>query len=85
MQAAKSAAPGLDLALNRMCAANVSPTKPETLEYTICDHMAAEVVADAVRLLKDWGISIPEDNEIIFCDDVNCHMCQVEKLYKNRP
>ena len=85
MQAAKSAAPGLDLALNRMCAANVSPTKPENLEYTICDQMAAEVIADAVRLRIDWGISIPEDNEIVFCDDVNCRMCQVEKLYKKRP
>ena len=61
--------------------AKVSPKKIETLKYDVCDQMASQVVADAVRLMKNWGILLPEGYEIVFCDDVNCHMCQVENLH----
>ena len=37
-------------------------------------------IADAVRNLKDWGVLHPEDIEIVFCDDVNYHMCRAEYL-----
>ncbi len=81
VQAAITEAPNLEQALNRMCSAKVSPKKIETLKYDVCDQMASRVVADAVRLMKNWGILLPEGCEIVFCDDVNCHMCQVENLH----
>ena len=81
VQAAITKATSLEQALNKMCSAKVSPKKSETLKYEICDQMASQVIADAVRLMKDWGILLPKENEIVFCDDVNCHMCQVENLH----
>lgn len=84
VQAAITEAPNLEQALNRMCFSQLSPRKVETLEYEISEQMASQVVADAVRLMKDWGVLLPERNEIIFCDDVNCHMCQVENLHDGR-
>ena len=84
VHAAIADAPNLEQALNRMCSAKVSPKKAEILKYEICDQMAAQVVADAVRLMKDWGVLLPEGNEIVFCDDVNCHMCQVENICDGR-
>ena len=67
-----------------MCSANISPKKAETLQYEICEQMASHVVTDAVSLMRDWGILLPERNEIAFCDDVNCHMCRVENLHDGR-
>lgn len=84
VQAAITGASNLEQVLNRMCSVKVSPQKAETLRYEICDQMAALVVADAVRLMKDWGVRLPEGNEIVFCDDVNCHMCQVVNMRDGR-
>ena len=80
VQAAITAGTNLEQALNRMCSAKVSLKKAEILKYEVCDQMAGQVVADAMRVMKDWGVLLPEANEIVFCDDVNCHMCRVEKL-----
>jgi len=84
VQAAMTEAPNLEQALNWMCSANVSPKKAETLQYEICDQMPSQVVTDAVRLMKDWGVLLPEETEIVFCDDVNCQMCRVENLHEGR-
>lgn len=80
VQAAIAGTVTLEQALNSMCADTVFPQKAETLHYETCDHMALRVVADAVRLLKKWGVHLPDDHEIIFCGDVNCHMLQAENL-----
>lgn len=80
VQAAITEAPELEQVLNRMCSAKVSPKKSETFEYEMSEQMPGQVIADAVRLMKDWGVLLPEGNEIVFCDDVNCHMCEVENL-----
>lgn len=80
VMAAITASPDLELALRSMCAANVSPRETETLHYEISGQMAAQVVADAVRLLKGWGVHLPDDHAIVFCNDVNCHMLQAENL-----
>lgn len=72
----------LEQALNRMFSVKVSPKKEETMKYKICDQMADQVVADAVRSMKAWGVLLPEDIKIVFCDDVNCHMCRAEKLHE---
>lgn len=80
VQAAITAGTNLEQALNRMCSAKVSLKKAEILKYEVCDQMAGQVVADAMRVMKDWGVLLPEANEIVFCDDVNCHMCRVENL-----
>lgn len=80
VQAAITEASDLEQVLNRMCSAKVSPRKAETFKYEICEQMAGQVVSDAVRVMKDWGVLLPEGNEIVFCDDVNCHMCRVENL-----
>ena len=84
VQAAITEAPNLEQALNRMCSAKVSPKKAETMKYEICDQMAANVLTDAVRLMKDWGVLLPEDSKIVLSDDINCHMCQVENLCDGR-
>ena len=84
VQAAIKDAPNLEQALNNMCSAKVSPQDSEILKYEICDQMAAHVVADAVRLMKKWGVLLPDGNDVVFCDDVNCHMCQVENLHDGR-
>ena len=81
VQAAITGGHNLEQALERMCSAKVSPKKADILEYEICDQMAAQVLADAVRLMKAWGVLLPEAHEIVFCDDVNCHMCVVENRY----
>jgi len=74
----------LEQALNQMCAAKVSPKKAETMKYEICDQMSEQVITDAVRLMEEWGVLLPKDIKIVFCDDVNCHMCQVENLWDGR-
>ena len=84
VQAAMKEAPNLEQALNKMCSTNISPQPFKTLKYEIRDQMAACIVADAVRLVKDWGVLLPDENEIVFCDDVNCHMCQVENIRDGR-
>ena len=81
VQAAITEASGLEQALSRMCSGKVFPKEAETLEYEVCDQMAGQVVADAARLMKDWGVLLPEHMEVVFCDDVNCHMCQAEKVH----
>ena len=70
----------LEQALNKMCSLKVSPQRSETRTYEIYDDMAEKVVADAVKNLKAWGIELTEKVQVVFCDDVNCHMCQVEKI-----
>ena len=80
VKTAITGAQNLEQALNRMCSSQVFPNKAETMQYEICDQMAAQVVADAVRSLKKWGVLLPENIEIVFCDDVNCHMCQAENI-----
>lgn len=84
VQAAISGAPSLEQVLNTMCSATILPQKAETLKYEICDHTAAQVLADAVRLMEDWGIRLPEHNEVVFCDDINCQMCRAENLLDGR-
>lgn len=81
VQAAIAGSSGLEQALNSMCADRVSPRKAETLQYETCPQIAARVVADAIRRMKDWGVRLPDDHEIVFCDDVNCHMLQAENLH----
>ena len=81
VQAAIKEAANLEQILNVMCSAKVSPQKGETLQYEICDQTSPQVLADAVRIMKDWGVLLPESKEIVFGDDVNCHMCQVENLH----
>ena len=80
VRAAIAKASTLEQALSQMCSVKVVPVKTETMNYEICDQMAAQIIADAVRNLKDWGVLLPEDIKIVFCDDVNCHMCQAEYL-----
>lgn len=80
VKAAIYGSPDLEQALNSMCADKVSPQKTEMLQYETCAQMAAQVLGDAVRLLKDWGVRLPDNHEIVFCDDVNCHMLQAENL-----
>jgi len=82
VQAAIAQEQSLEEALNCMCSAKVSPKKPETLQYEVCAQMPSKVLSDAVRLMKDWGVLLPQENEIIFCDDVNCQMCRVENLHE---
>lgn len=84
VQAAVTGSPDLEQALRHMCDNQISPQKAETLQYEIGDQMAALVVADAIKLMKDWGIRLPADHEIVFCDDVNCHMLQAENLLDGR-
>lgn len=84
VRAAITDAPDLGQALNRMCSAEIFPKKAETLSYDVDDRMPARVVADAVSRMKAWGVRLPEDNGIVFCNDVNCHMCQVVNLRDGR-
>ena len=84
VQAATKESPNLEQALNRMCSTKVSPQPVKTLKYDIDHQMASRIVADAVKLLKEWDVLLPDGNEIVFCDDVNCHMCQVENIYDGR-
>lgn len=70
----------LQQALNQMCAGEISSQKEETLNYTVCSEMPMQVVSEAAMKLKEWGVRLPEKIEIMFSDDVNCHMCRVEDL-----
>ena len=78
VRAAIAAETNLEQALSQKCSAAISPEPAEFLDYEIGDQMAVQVVGDAARLLKKWGVILPEDISIAFCDDVNCHRCQVE-------
>lgn len=73
-------AENLDAALGKICTIAASPSKDIILKYEISEQMPVNVAEDAIQLIKSWGILLPEEIEITFCDDVNCHMCQWIKL-----
>ena len=62
----------------------ISPQSPKVMKYKICTQMPVQIIADAVKELRGWGVCLPEGNEIVFCEDVNCHMCQIENLRDGR-
>ncbi|MBR2948518.1 MAG: BrnT family toxin [Lachnospiraceae bacterium] len=39
-------------------------------------------VSDTV--IRIISVCLPNKNEIVFCEDVNCHMCQVENMCDGR-
>ena len=62
-----------------MCAFKVQPNEAEILEYAVGDNMSVQIIADAASIMRRWGICLPEKIEIVYYDDVNCHMCKVEE------
>lgn len=73
----------LQQSLNQMCAAPVSPQPTETLSYTLQDASPSQIITDAIKHLKAWGVLLPDEIDVLFCSDVNCHMCQAEPLSDN--
>ena len=84
VKAAITGGTSLEQALSRMCSGKISPQIPKVMEYKICTQMPVQIIADAVKELRGWGVSLPEGNEIVFGEDVNCHMCQIENLRDGR-
>lgn len=66
--------------MNQMCSGKITPQKPEVKEFNLEDKNVHQIVMEAVRELKNWGVLLPEEIGVVFCDDVNCHMCQEEKI-----
>lgn len=81
VQAAIAESHSLEQVLNYMCSFKVAVQKPKILEYEISTTMAPQVIADAAKMLKKWGIALPDKIDIVFCNDVNCHMCKVEEVH----
>ena len=71
-------------ALAAMGVGEIVPQDAQTLCYAVCEQMSGQVVADAVQRIKSWGAALPEDAEVVFCDDVNRHMCQAIDLADGR-
>jgi len=67
-------------ALAAMGVGEIVPQDAQTLCYAVCEQMPGQVVADAVQRIKSWGAALPEDIAVVFCDDVNRHMCQAENI-----
>ena len=70
----------LDEVLREMCACEVIPQRPEITQYDICEEMPIRIISDAMNIMKTWGMQLPENFEVIFCDDVNTHNCQLLDL-----
>ena len=49
------------------------------LRYNEDENMARKVVADAVSTLRRWGVTLPEEVPVAFCDDLNCQMLADEE------
>lgn len=41
--------------------------------------MAIQVIGDTTRILRNWNIVLPQNIKIVFCNDLNCHMCKVKQ------
>lgn len=82
--AAMSGTQNLEQVLKKMCGDKIFPQKTEMLKYTVSVEMPIQIVSDAAKKLKEWGVCLPEIIEVVFCDDVNQHKCQVEDLVTGR-
>ena len=78
--AAMSGTQNLKQVLHEMCGDKIFTQKPELLKYTVRDDTPMLIVTDAVEILRKWGVCLPEKVDVVFCDDVNQHRCQVEDL-----
>ena len=63
-------------ALRDMGVHSVCPQARKALVYDLDDETACRVLADACKTLKSWGVRLPDEARIVFCDDINCHMCR---------
>ena len=77
-------AQNLEHVLHEMCGNKLCTQKTEMLKYTVSDDMPMLIVTDAVKNLRKWGVCLPEKVEVVFCDDVNQHRCQIEDLTTGR-
>ena len=79
VQGAISGNHSLEQALNRMISVQLPSQSSESFMYEVNDQMAFRVVEDAVSILTDYGIILPQDIKVVFCDDLNCQMCRVSR------
>lgn len=70
----------LEQTLYRMISLQLSFPKKEAFVYKMNDQMAFQVIEDAVSTLTGCGIILPQKIEVVFTDDLNCQMCQSEKI-----
>ena len=70
----------LEQVLDIMCDGKILPQRSDLFKYKVCDEMPMQIVEEAVKNLKEWGLCLPKKIEVVFCDDVNLHKCQVENL-----
>jgi len=47
----------------------------EILKYDEPETMSECVVFDALTELRKWGVTLPEEINLVYSDDPNCHMC----------
>lgn len=74
VQSALSGHMSLEQALARMSPFPVIHQESMTLPYAVNEGIAQSVVTEAIRILTSWGITLPQQIPVSFCDDVNCHM-----------
>ena len=68
---------GLPAAVYALSGRQIKPLR-ETRRYPADGEMAKRVLEDTVRIIRSWGLDIPERVGLVWSDDVNCHRCRVE-------
>lgn len=76
VQAAISADQSLEQVIYQMTSRHLSFQKRESFIYDVDERMAFRVIEDAVNVLTDCGIILPQGLKVVMCDDLNCHMCR---------
>lgn len=66
----------LEQALVNMGVQKAQPQEKTVLRYQVDDSMASRVIKDAAKIMRAWGILLPERIEVLYSDDPNCHMCE---------
>lgn len=79
VQNAISGNQSLEQAINHMISVQLPSRSRELFVYDVNEQMAFRVVEDAVSILTDYGIILPQDIKVVFGDDLNCQMCRVSK------
>jgi len=76
----------LDQALCMLSPFPLIPQEKRILRYAVDGSMAQNVVAEAIHILRSWGISLPQQIPVSLCGDVNCHMfcCEDYDLIRNQ-
>ncbi|MBE6936658.1 MAG: hypothetical protein E7458_09260 [Ruminococcaceae bacterium] len=82
VKAALSSELTLQQALEQMEIVGVVPQAAEPEPSELEERSPAQIIEEAVSRFPSWGILLPDQIEVVLCNDANCHMCEAVPLHK---